>query len=232
MGLDTVELIMGIEDEFGIIIPDEDVENLQTMQEAHNYIFNQLRTRPIFPCPNQHAFYQLRKALLEIGNFSRSSIRPDSKTRQFLPEHYPYRFWKELKKQTDCTFPDLTLNPKIGLYGLILPLCFTAGIFCLFYKFDELSSTLVTSIAFLFFSFIFYVAFLYALGGIPALCTNIPRECKTLRSFSKHTARTNYVSVKSSEVNVWNRLCRVVSEFSGVKEEDLKPETNLLTELF
>jgi acyl carrier protein len=36
--LDTVELVMAFEEEFGIEIPDEDAEKLQTVGDAVNYI--------------------------------------------------------------------------------------------------------------------------------------------------------------------------------------------------
>ena len=36
--LDTVELVMAFEEEFGMSIPDEDAENITTIQEAVDYI--------------------------------------------------------------------------------------------------------------------------------------------------------------------------------------------------
>jgi len=36
--LDTVELIMGLEDKFGLEISDEDAEKIRTVQDAINYI--------------------------------------------------------------------------------------------------------------------------------------------------------------------------------------------------
>lgn len=36
--LDTVELVMAFEEEFGIEIPDEDAENLQTVGDAVRYL--------------------------------------------------------------------------------------------------------------------------------------------------------------------------------------------------
>jgi acyl carrier protein len=36
--LDTVELVMALEDEFGIEIPDEDAEKIQTVNDAIEYI--------------------------------------------------------------------------------------------------------------------------------------------------------------------------------------------------
>jgi len=36
--LDTVELVMALEEEFGVEIPDEDAENIKTVQDAVDYI--------------------------------------------------------------------------------------------------------------------------------------------------------------------------------------------------
>ena len=40
--LDTVELVMALEEEFDIEIPDEDAEKLTTVGEALNYVKNKL----------------------------------------------------------------------------------------------------------------------------------------------------------------------------------------------
>ena len=42
--LDLVELVMGLEDEFEIQIPDEDVETIKTVGEAVNYIDEKITT--------------------------------------------------------------------------------------------------------------------------------------------------------------------------------------------
>ncbi|MFW5696986.1 MAG: acyl carrier protein [Fimbriimonadaceae bacterium] len=41
--LDVVELVMALEEEFGIDIPDDDVQNLRTVGDAVNYIDSKLK---------------------------------------------------------------------------------------------------------------------------------------------------------------------------------------------
>ncbi|MCQ2455195.1 MAG: acyl carrier protein [Clostridia bacterium] len=40
--LDVVEMLMSIDDEFGIEIPDEEIENLKTIGDVVNYIQNNI----------------------------------------------------------------------------------------------------------------------------------------------------------------------------------------------
>ncbi|MFB2921769.1 MULTISPECIES: acyl carrier protein [Aerosakkonema] len=42
--LDTVELVMALEEEFDIEIPDEDAEKIRTVQDAVNYINDKVAT--------------------------------------------------------------------------------------------------------------------------------------------------------------------------------------------
>jgi acyl carrier protein len=42
--LDTVELTMAIEEEFGIDIPDEDAENIRTVKDALDYVSRKVAT--------------------------------------------------------------------------------------------------------------------------------------------------------------------------------------------
>lgn len=41
--LDTVELVMALEEEFGIEIPDEDAEKITTVKQAADYIESQIK---------------------------------------------------------------------------------------------------------------------------------------------------------------------------------------------
>jgi acyl carrier protein len=51
MGLDTVELVMAIEEEFSIEIANGEAANLAVLGEMHNYILKALRQRGESPDP-------------------------------------------------------------------------------------------------------------------------------------------------------------------------------------
>jgi acyl carrier protein len=44
--IDILELVMGLEEEFGITIPDDQAENIKTVGDAIDYIESMLRRRP------------------------------------------------------------------------------------------------------------------------------------------------------------------------------------------
>jgi len=49
MGLEVVELIMSVEEEFGITIPDGDAETISLLGSLHDYVMKELRNREEVP---------------------------------------------------------------------------------------------------------------------------------------------------------------------------------------
>src|ERR1700722_12370853 len=66
MGLDTVELVMEIEEAFDLTIPDEEAEKIQTIGQAYRYILARL-AGPVdgtAVCLSAATFYFLRRKLM------------------------------------------------------------------------------------------------------------------------------------------------------------------------
>lgn len=59
MGLDTVELVLAFEEEFGIEIPDEDAQNLITVRDVVMFVKKRLKITPPEECFTQKVFYML-----------------------------------------------------------------------------------------------------------------------------------------------------------------------------
>ena len=86
MGFDTLELVMKIEDEFSISIPDADAELIQTVGHLHAYVCHALRPHGDAVCPSARAFYRLRHILLDRHPIPRRFIRPSARLAHLLPE--------------------------------------------------------------------------------------------------------------------------------------------------
>jgi hypothetical protein len=81
MGLDTVELVMEIEDEFGITLPDADAELIQTAGQLHAYVCHRLLPQAAPRCASARAFYFLRRVVLCHRDISRHAVRPSTARR-------------------------------------------------------------------------------------------------------------------------------------------------------
>src|SRR3954453_3926563 len=92
MGLDTVELVMEIESEFEIAIPDADAELIQTVGHLHAYVCHTLRPRPETICPSARAFYPLPRALRDNHPTPRRAVRPSARLARLLPEDCRHRW--------------------------------------------------------------------------------------------------------------------------------------------
>ena len=69
MGLDSIEILMKVENTFGIQIPDREAEKIITIKEFHDAVWRHLSGRCTDKCKSQALFYKLRKAFNEQFNF-------------------------------------------------------------------------------------------------------------------------------------------------------------------
>lgn len=76
MGLDSVELIMDMEREFGLKIPSEEAVNLALLGEMRDYIVTALRDRK--PPVGADAVWARMSAVLVATGISPSLIKPTS----------------------------------------------------------------------------------------------------------------------------------------------------------
>jgi hypothetical protein len=123
MGLDSVELIMSIEDQFGIAIPDAECETIATVQQAVDSVFEKIKIHPNNKCLSQIVFYRIRKALEQFGN-DKKEITPNTKMSDVLSETNLAYDWRRLEVKLQLKIPDLvdldldkTLNKEVKFLG-------------------------------------------------------------------------------------------------------------------
>ena len=94
MGLDLVELVLEVEDEFDIYLPDEDMECLATPDDLAIYIFNKFKRDSDDKCGSQVAFYKLRKLFIENFGNKREELVPDASLEDLLGDDIRHKWTK------------------------------------------------------------------------------------------------------------------------------------------
>jgi acyl carrier protein len=75
MGLEIVELVMRIEEEFDTHIPDEDAEKFKTVGDIEDYVALRVQT----PTSETAIFERLRSIVVDRLNVSENRVRRDAR---------------------------------------------------------------------------------------------------------------------------------------------------------
>jgi hypothetical protein len=97
MGLDGVELVMSIEEAFGITITDAEAQSCVTPAKLIDLVFGKLRVGDERLCISQRAFYLLRKGLTRTLGASRRKVDLGTDIRSFITGGSQREAWEDLK---------------------------------------------------------------------------------------------------------------------------------------
>ena len=132
MGLDTVELVMAFEDEFGIDIPDEPASRMLTVDDTVRYVVARLveKPAPAGVCQTARSFYRLRRELMNRFDTPRAAVRPDAAIGQLVPERSRGQWSKiadasGLRREPNMLFKKRFPPPLTGVRTLIETRCKT-----------------------------------------------------------------------------------------------------------
>jgi acyl carrier protein len=97
MGLDGVELVMALEERFGVTLTDTEAEACSTPKAVIDLVFGKLKTSDERVCASQRAFYLLRKGVAQVLGVPRQGIVLDTDIRSCLAGHSEPQVWAALK---------------------------------------------------------------------------------------------------------------------------------------
>lgn len=99
MGLDAIEIVLAVEDEFQIAVTDEEANNSETPAQLTEIIYSKLRQSNDDICLSQHGFYTVRKILMRQLDISRNIIKPDTLLSQLLDIKQRLKYWDKILSQ-------------------------------------------------------------------------------------------------------------------------------------
>jgi acyl carrier protein len=118
MGLDGVELVMEIEEVFGIRITHDEAQNSRTVGDVYQIILKKSAgLSAATPCMTRTAFFRLRQALLPFTPPGRSPIRPRTNLDQLIPREQRPAVWKQLEQSMGHPLPLLERNQFLSRWA-------------------------------------------------------------------------------------------------------------------
>jgi hypothetical protein len=119
MGLDIVEFVMGVEERFGIEIPDADVQNLTTPRKLVDYIMTRVKPGQDRGCLTQREFHRLRRALVARHWATRQNLKPDTLLEGIVPRLNRRTLWQQLGEELQSPRWPRLIRPKSVKAALI-----------------------------------------------------------------------------------------------------------------
>jgi acyl carrier protein len=223
MGLDLLELVLAVEDAFGCSIADEDAAELNTLGKLYEYILAHRFQADEEGCLTSIVFYKIRRAMMVVLQVPRKNVRVATRLSALIPRRRRHA-WHAIHKASGLRLPRLrrpvwvtavatlaSLVPAVAA-PLLLGLRPLNGAIWL--------AVLVGTAAGYFFYWL----------TIP-LAFEFQLECHTVGELTIATLARNFQAVhdeakSSNTAEVWDVLCRIVSEQLGVGAGDLTKETS------
>jgi len=93
MGMDSVEIVMEIEDTFGISVPGKEWEQVRTVGELQDVVLKYLPVNRTSQCRSAFLFYRIRRSLERISGLERQQITPVLKLSPVFPKKNRSENW-------------------------------------------------------------------------------------------------------------------------------------------
>jgi acyl carrier protein len=129
MGLDTVELVMEVEEAFDVRIPDNLASQIVTVGDLYDFIISARgeTPNPRNTCLSAATFFMIRQGFVRELDAIRERIRPDASVDAALPSTDRRRLWKRLSSSLDLKLPGFCrpkwlVNVSTTLAGLAVVL--------------------------------------------------------------------------------------------------------------
>ena len=118
MGMDGVELVMSVEERFGLEIPDEDAQRITSPAKLLNYLAERVPMRAEPGCHSQQLFYRLRRGFRRQVPALLGRFAPDTKIASILHRDQWPRVWDAIRADVGTpTWPAEIPWPRFFVSG-------------------------------------------------------------------------------------------------------------------
>lgn len=230
MGLDVVEMVMDVEDEFSIQIPHSRWSEMRTVGDMCRVVASSLDENGRPDCRSIPAFCALRRGFIGLG-YARREIRPERRLDDFFSGFSRPLAWSQLNQHSGCRLPELHRPRWLVLVIVFLPilgLCWCIG------------GALLHADGYL-------LAALMILAGLPIyaglaayltkpLAIMPPSGCITVGDLVRQTLRHNDFAVRTEQPRApaeefFPKIRRIVSKTLNIPEAEITLESRFIEDL-
>lgn len=230
MGLDLVELVLAVEEAFGVELSSE-WGNMRTVGDLHIAVCSRLQSQrgtASHDCPSLPTFFVARNAIQTLTKAGRSSIRPSTELQSLFKLEDRRNVWQVFQEMMGFRLPRL-IRPQTTLalftFGGVAPLLLAFFGFLIIYGADFIP-----------------IAFIAGLCIVPMLhiltrqfAVGFPKECQTVSDVVRqvHRPRTFDRELLKGNLDpaVWRRLSTIVSDQLDIPIESITRDSRFIEDL-
>ena len=224
MGLDGVELLMDVEERFGVRLPDDEAEGVQTVGDLVEVVAVRVAARRTGRKTLREARDEVLAAAAAVGRDTGRPIRCRDLVTDRLPAKARRKLWRRLRLGS---FPDLRLRWSPRVFRRLLRTSLILSVIWI----------VVSSCAEAFAAW----ALLPLVAGGPFWVAwpwrrHPPGSCRTFAGVARELAKTRMALKPADELpppeGVELAVREVVARCFGVRLEDIHPEIHFVRDLF
>lgn len=228
MGLELVEIVMEVEETFGVVVSDEAAPEIRTVGQLHAYILDRRHQTEQQGCPTGQVFRDIRQVLTAAAAVPRQAVRPSTELAEILPPPIRRRVWKTLQQKVSGRLPGLRLPFRLG--PILAGGCLIAGV---------VGAAIMVPLVGL--------SHAVALAGVPTfimlcvmsvltrpLAVALPWGLVTVGDLTLAAVPPGFEATATqpmTDAEVWEKLQRIVADILGVKIESVMPSARFVEDL-
>jgi acyl carrier protein len=229
MGLDYTELLVRVEDKFGIDLGEE-IEDVRTMGDLHALVLAELgvHTQPgILGCRTPSHFLKLRNALGGNTPWGKRRVRLETPMEQLLPWRARRCTWAYLQRQLGYRLPSLE-RPALLKYLLFAPWLIASLLLVVVLPPPNGGPQLALVLSLVYWPTVCLATRPFAVC-IPAECLTVRMTLATLPS--RHWIELPKTRTPTDSDDVWNAIKEIVAEVLDVRPEHVTPDADFFKDL-
>lgn len=219
MGLESLELVVDIEDSFGIVISDGEAQAIRTAGQLRNLVLSRLSDSRA--CGSMIAFNRLRRGIQVAARVPRREVRPETRLDELLPVLRRRSAWALFATASQLKLPKL----RKPLWVLVVIGLATLASAVAAYQVGAGIRNAIFAGALSWFLLVI------ASGATAVL---IPAGHQTIGELAGALAARYPVlsaSTRPAETEVWSKIVDSIARVTGVDPARITPETNFVDDL-